>query len=290
MSRLEVLATGVLATIQDEGRPGLASLGVGASGAADRRSLHLANRLLGNDPGAAAIEVTFGGLVVRAHGDVDIALTGAECPTTVDGSPVGLHAPVHVPAGAKVHLAPPSSGVRTYLAVRGGLAVRADLGSRSTDLMSGIGPPVLTPGVVLPIGPPPEHWPGVDVAPIATPTDADVEVRVLAGPRDDWFVPDALSTLCSHPYEVTGESNRVGMRLHGPALRRSRQEELPSEGVVRGSLQVPMTGQPTLFLADHPVTGGYPVIAVVLTPDIDLAAQARPGQRLRFRPWRADRR
>lgn len=290
MSRLEVLATGALATIQDEGRPGLAALGVGVSGAVDRRSLRLANRLLGNDPGAAAIEVTFGGLVLRADGDVDIAVTGAECPTTVDGSPVGTHAPVHVRDGAQVQLSPPSSGVRTYLAVRGGFAVPADLGSRSTDLMSGIGPPVLAEGDVLPVGSPPVHWPGVDVAPVPTPADGDVDLRVLAGPRDDWFVPDALATLCSHPYEVTAESNRVGMRLHGPVLGRSRQEELPSEGVVRGSLQVPTAGQPTLFLADHPVTGGYPVIAVVLTEDIDLAGQARPGQRLRFHLRRAERR
>lgn len=283
MSRLEILATGALATVQDEGRPGLAGLGVGVSGAADLRSLRLANRLIGNEPGAAAIEVTFGGLALRARSAVDIALAGAPTPTTVDGVPVGLNAPVHVPAGGEVRLSPPSCGVRTYLAVRGGIDVRADLGSRATDIMSGIGPAVLSPGAVLRVGSRALDWPGVDVAAVRSPIGDELDLRVVPGPRHEWFVDDALETLCSAPYEVSAESNRVGMRLTGPVLERSREEELPSEGVVRGSLQVPPTGQPTLFLADHPVTGGYPVIGVVLSADVDLAAQARPGQHLRLR-------
>lgn len=283
MSRLEILATGALATIQDEGRPGLAGLGVGVSGAADLRSLRLANRLLGNESGDAAIEVTFGGLALRARTDVDIALTGAPTPATVDGVPVGLNSPVHVPAGGEVRLSPPSRGVRTYLAVRGGIDVPADLGSRATDIMSGIGPAVLTPGTVLGVGSRALEWPGVDVAAVRTPIGDDLDLRVVAGPRHEWFVDDALEKLCSAPYEVSAESNRVGMRLTGPVLERSREEELPSEGVVRGSLQVPPTGQPTLFLSDHPVTGGYPVIGVVISADVDLAAQARPGQQLRLR-------
>lgn len=282
MSQLEIITTGALATVQDEGRPGLAGLGVGVSGAADLRSLRLANRIVGNDPGAAAVEVTFGGLALRSLADLCIALAGAPCPATVDGTSIGPHAPVHLPAGARLELGPPSSGVRTYLSVRGGIAVAPDLGSRATDMMSGIGPPVLAPGVVLPVGPRPTTWPRVDIAPVPTPTDGDVVLRVVPGPRDDWFLPEALAMLRSTPYEVTTDSNRVGMRLHGAALERVGDEELPSEGVVRGALQVPPTGQPTLFLADHPVTGGYPVIGVVPSEDVDLAAQARPGQRLRF--------
>lgn len=283
MSHLEILATGALATIQDEGRPGLAGLGVGVSGAADLRSLRLANRLVGNEPGSAGIEVTFGGLTLRAHADIDIALTGAPAPTTVDGVSVGLNCPVHVRAGCEVQLSPPNAGLRTYLAVRGGIDVPPDLGSRSTDVMSGIGPEVLAPGTVLTVGAQTVDWPGVDVAAVPTPIGGDLDLRVVPGPRHDWFVDDALEVLCSAPYEVTADSNRVGMRLTGPVLERSRHEELPSEGVVRGSLQVPPSGQPTLFLADHPVTGGYPVIGVVLAADVDLAAQAQPGQRLRLR-------
>lgn len=286
MSQLEILATGALATIQDEGRPGLAGLGVGVSGAADLRSLRLANRLVGNEPGAAAIEATFGGLALRARTSIDIAVTGAPTPVTVDGVPVGLNAPVHVPAGGEVQLSSPHAGLRTYLAVRGGIDVHADFGSRSTDVMSGIGPPVLAPGTLLPVGSRALDWPGVDVAAVRPPTGGDLDLRVVPGPRHDWFVDDALEVLCSTPYEVSADSNRVGMRLTGPVLERSRGEELPSEGVVRGSLQVPPTGQPTLFLADHPVTGGYPVIGVVLSADVDLAAQAQPGQHLRL--WRTE--
>lgn len=282
MSRLEVLASGPLATIQDEGRSGLAALGVGVSGAADRRSLHLANRLLGNAPGTASIEVTFGGLELLAHGAVDVAVTGAPTPVTVDGVAAGLNAPLHVPDGGRLRLGPPGAGLRTYIAVRGGIAVPEQLGSRSTDVMAGIGPEVLAGGILLPVGRSHGEWPGVDVAPVPHPGTEDLQLRVAPGPRHDWFVEDALAALGSAPYTVTAESNRVGMRLDGPVLERSRTEELPSEGVVRGSLQVPPTGQPTLFLADHPVTGGYPVIGVVLSVDVDLAAQAQPGQRLRF--------
>jgi len=280
---VEVLETGSLATVQDEGRPGLAGLGVGRSGAADRDSMRLANRLLGNAPGTAVLEVTFGGLALRARSDLAVALTGAPAPATVDGAGVGCCGPVRLPAGAVLRLGVPSSGLRTYVAVRGGICVDPVLGSRSTDVMATIGPPVLAPGAVLPVGPPRGPWPGVDQAPVPTPTEGDLELRVVPGPRDDWFAEDALATLCSAPYDVTAESNRVGMRLAGPVLERSRQEELPSEGMVRGALQVPPSGQPTLFLADHPVTGGYPVIGVVTGPDVDLAAQARPGQRVRFR-------
>lgn len=280
---LEVLETGPLATVQDLGRPGLAGLGVGRSGAADIGSLRLANRLLGNDPGAAAIEVTLGGLALRARGDLVVALTGAPCPATVDGVGVGPNAPTRIPAGAVLRLGVPPQGLRTYVAVRGGLGVERVLGSRATDVMAGIGPAVLVAGTTLPVGQAPDCWPNVDVAPVVGPPGGELELRVHPGPRDDWFVPDALAVLCSAPYDVTSDSNRVGMRLQGPVLERSRDEELPSEGMVRGALQVPPTGQPTLFLSDHPVTGGYPVVGVVVGADLDLAAQARPGQRLRFR-------
>lgn len=124
--------------------------------------------------------------------------------------------------------------------------------------------------------------PGVDLATVSRPEGDEVRLRVVLGPRDDWFTAAARRTLLEQPFEVTSESNRIGMRLAGPALERARDGELPSEGMVCGALQVPPSGQPTLFLADHPVTGGYPVIAAVVADDIGLAAQARPGQVLRF--------
>ncbi|KRE37040.1 allophanate hydrolase [Janibacter sp. Soil728] len=279
---LEIVATGPQSTVQDLGREGLAGLGVGRSGAADLGSLRLANRLLGNREGAAALEVTFGGLEVRARGGMWVTVTGAMTPATIDGRPVGHAAVTWLPDGASLRLGPATAGLRSYLAVRGGIDVAPVLQSRSTDTMAVLGPAVPAPGDLLPIGPTPGAPPLVDVAPVATPTTGEVRLRVAPGPRTDWFVPAALDALTGGTYEVTAESNRVGMRLSGPVLARARDDELKSEGMVPGALQVPPTGQPTLFLADHPVTGGYPVIGVVLSDDVGLAAQAQPGQRLRF--------
>jgi allophanate hydrolase subunit 2 len=165
--------------------------------------------------------------------------------------------------------------------VRGGVDVAPVLGSRSTDLLSGLGPAVLAAGTAIPIGHPRLPHPGVDLAPVP---DIEVEatLRITVGPRDDWFTKEALSLLTSRPYDVTPASDRVGLRLSGPALDRRMRGELPSEGMVEGALQVPPDGQPVLFLADHPVTGGYPVVAVVEPADVPLAGQARPGEQLRF--------
>jgi biotin-dependent carboxylase-like uncharacterized protein len=273
---------GPLSTVQDLGRPGLAHLGVGHSGAADRVSLRLANRLVGNEEDAACLEITLGGLVVRFERATTIALTGARCPVQLAGREQGMFAPVWAPAEATLALGTPPHGIRTYLAVRGGLDLPAVLGSRSTDLLAGLGPDPVAPGTKLSIGSAPQSFPSVDVAPVAGPPQ-DAILRVTRGPRDDWFTPEALTALCSHPYDVSPASDRVGLRLAGPPLARARTEELPSEGMVDGALQVPPDGQPVLFLADHPVTGGYPVIAVVDPDDLPIAAQARPGDGLRFR-------
>ena len=278
---LHVLATGPLATVQDLGRPGLAHWGVGVSGAADRAALRRANRLLGNGEGAAAVEVTFGGLALRATADVLVALTGAPCAATVDGRPVGFSAHATVCAGAVLRLGAPMSGLRTYVAVRGGIDVPPVLGSRATDVLAGLGPPVLAAGAVLPVGAVGAAFPATDLAPVAAPPEGEVTVRVRLGPRDDWFA-DTARTLVTSPWISSAESNRIGLRLEGTPLRRSRDDELPSEGMVRGAVQVPPSGMPTVLLADHPVTGGYPVVAVVLDADADLLAQVRPGQAVRF--------
>ncbi|OLT26858.1 allophanate hydrolase [Actinomadura sp. CNU-125] len=279
---IEVVRPGPLATVQDLGRPGLAHLGVPRSGAADERALRLANRLVGNPEGAAGVELTLGGAVLRFHRAAWIAVTGAPLALRIGGRGYGTNAPCHVPSGASVEFGMPGSGLRSYLAVRGGLAVGEVLGSRSTDLLSGLGPAPLQAGDRLPLGSVTRLDPiTVDVAPGSSFPETPV-LRVLPGPRDGWFAPDALRTLTSAVYEVSPDSNRVGVRLDGPALRRSRQGELGSEGMVTGSVQVPPSGLPIVFLADHPTTGGYPVVAVLASASVPDAAQLRPGQRVRF--------
>ncbi|HEX2772578.1 MAG TPA: biotin-dependent carboxyltransferase family protein [Micromonosporaceae bacterium] len=278
---IEILRAGALTTVQDLGRRGLAHLGVARSGAADRDSLRLANRLVGNREGAACLEITFGGFGARFHEAAIVAVAGAPCPVRVSDHQAFMYGPIQLNAGDELSVGPPAQGVRTYLAVRGGVDVPPVLGSRSTDVLAGLGPDPLWSGMLLSVGTDARELPGVDVAPVA-PIPEEITLRVMPGPRDDWFTPAALTVLTSNPYEVTAQSNRVGIRLSGAMLERSRTGELPSEGTVCGSLQVPPSGQPVLFLADHPVTGGYPVIAVVWEQDICLAAQARPGQRLRF--------
>ncbi|WP_350280539.1 biotin-dependent carboxyltransferase family protein [Kribbella sp. HUAS MG21] len=276
MSSLTVLATGPLATIQDRGRAGQAALGVPASGACDRAAYSLANRLVGNPVGAAAVEVTFGGLVLHADHDVVVAITGAPC------TGVPLNAPATLRAGEILRLGTPPTGLRTYVAVRGGIDVPPVLGSRSTDLLSGLGPAPLVAGQTLPIGSLVEPMPGVDLAPVAHPAGGEVVLRITPGPRRDWFTEAGWASLVSQTYHVSSNSNRVGVRLDGEPLERARTGELPSEGMTRGAIQIPPSGTPVIFLADHPVTGGYPVIAYLTDPDLSPCAQTRPGQPIRL--------
>ncbi len=273
-----VLATGPQTTVQDEGRPGLAALGIGRSGACDRSSYRLANRLVGNAAGAATLEVTFGGLALRAERHLLVVTTGARCAGSFPHN-----APATLAAGAEMRLGAPVAGLRTYVAIRGGIEVESVLGSRSTDVLAGLGPPVISPRDVLPVGVGQLPVPGVDVAPVAEPEGGEVTVHVLPGPRLDWFTPPAWTTLTGQPYTVTNDSNRIGLRLDGAPLERAGPGELPSEGMVRGALQIPPSGRPVLFLADHPVTGGYPVVGYVRDAEVDRCAQLVPGQRIRFR-------
>lgn len=280
---IRVVEPGPFATVQDLGRPGMAHFGLAESGAADRRSFRLANRLVGNSEDAAAIEMTWGGFAARFEQRAVIAATGADCSLFVGARQEGMNSVIPVAAGQVVRLGAPRTGVRSYLAVRGGLDVPASLGSRAFDTLAGVGTPPLSAGTVLPIGREALAYPCVDIAPTGA-IPGDVTVRIIPGPRDDWFVSDAVATLCAEPYVVDSAADRVGMHLRGSELRRSITTELPSEGTVAGALQVPPTGRPILFLRDHPSTGGYPVLAVVVEDDIDRAAQARPGDRINFRP------
>jgi len=279
---VEVVRAGPLSTVQDLGRPGLAHLGVPRSGAADTASLRLANRLVGNPEDLAGIETTLLGADIRFHRGRWSAVTGASCPVRIDSQPAGSHVPLYVPAGATLSIGAARHGVRSYLAVAGGIAVPPVLGSRSTDTLSGLGPAALTAGAVLPVGDPIGDPAPVAVAPQAL-LPAVAGLRLIPGPRDDRFAPTAIRALSTATYEVTTASDRIGVRLRGARLDALTRAGLPSEGVVLGSVQVPSGGQPLIFLADHPTTGGYPVIAVVHPADLWMVAQAGAGIRVSFR-------
>ncbi|MBE8475147.1 5-oxoprolinase subunit C family protein [Streptomyces justiciae] len=278
---LSVVRAGALTTVQDLGRPGHAHLGVPRAGALDGPAAALVNRLVGNPPEAAVLETTLNGCSLRPRSAVTVAVGGAPCPVRVDGRPVAWGGPVRVPAGALLNVGTARHGVRSYVGVSGGIAVEPVLGSRSTDLLSGLGPAPLTDGAVLPLGSPTHLHARVDVAPQPAPP-TELVLRVMLGPRDDWFTPEAVRAFTSRTYRVSLASNRIGLRTEGPALDRARRGELPSEGMVLGAVQVPPDGRPVVFLADHPTTGGYPVIAVVRTEDLSAAAQAVPGTPVRF--------
>ena len=285
MTALEVLQPGPLATVQDLGRPGLAQCGVSASGAADRRSHTLANRLLANPDDRATIEVTMGGFAARViGGDVDIAVTGADAAPSADGQPLGPNGVRRVRCGQVIVLNAPRVGLRTYLGVRGGVAAQPVLGSRSYDTLARLGPSPLRPGDVVPVGEATAEFPLLEQAPVAPLPGGPVTLRVVCGPRDDWFT-DAQA-LVRTQWVTSERSDRVGIRLTGaPLTRREPGREVPSEGAVRGAIQVPPSGQPVILGPDHPVTGGYPVIGVVVDADTDAVAQLRPGQPVRLR-WR----
>jgi len=301
---LEVVRSGPLSLVQDAGRPGLAAIGVTPSGAFDRTAFARGATLVGNDPALhAAIEVTLGGLSVRAVGPVTLALTGAECPATIDGRVAAWGRPFLLDAGELLTLGLPRTQLRSYLSVAGGIDVPPVLGSRSTDLLSGLGPPRVTARMVLPIGSPPmvpEELASAAPHPVpeelvsAAPHTVPEELvsaaserhegpppprtlELLHGPRTDWLADaDAIATT----WTVSPDSNRVGIRLTGTVLERSPSRvgaELPSEPLVRGAVQLPPSGQPVIFGPDHPTTGGYPVVAVLTEESSDQLAQCRPG-------------
>lgn len=280
---LIVVRAGALTTLQDHGRPGWAHLGVPRSGALDRSAHDLANRLVGNDPSAATLETTLDGVTVRFEAPAWVSVTGALAPVLVNGRPAAWGLPLHTAAGDVLDVGRAGAGIRSYVAVDGGFADPAVLGSRATDLLSGLGPPPLRGGRWLALGAPARGPAPVDVAPVRAPSGL-AELSVHPGPRADWLAPEAAGALWAQPYHVAPDSNRVGLRLKGRPLARSRRGELQSEGIVWGSVQLLPDGQLVVFLADHPTTGGYPVVGVVDAAGASACAQAAPGTIVRLRP------
>ena len=291
-----MLRAGPSALVQDLGRPGHASLGVTASGAADRAAAATALRAVGTDPTAAVLEVLLGGLTVMTDAPAIVAVTGAEALVVVvtpDGSrrASATGEVLRLDAGATLEIGRPVTGVRTYVGVRGGIDVPAVLGSRSRDTLSGLGPPPVMAGDVLGVGdaivgPWADGWQAAAGRDAGTGGRQPVDLDVIPGPRDDLFPPAAWDVLAATGH-VSGHADRVGVRID-PArpVPRLDAREIPSEGMVRGAVQIPSDGSPVVFGPDHPVTGGYPVIGVLTTRSADRISQLLPGTPVRLRRLR----
>ncbi|WP_423923941.1 carboxyltransferase domain-containing protein [Frigoribacterium sp. 2-23] len=291
---LIVRAPGTQTMLEDLGRPGRAGLGVSPSGAMDHRSLREANRLVGAPAEHAALEIAYGGLEIETRGSLVAAVAGAPVGLLVTARDGSTRRPVPGAAfalddGDVLRIEPPARGVYAYLAVRGGFTEPAVLDSVSGDVLSGLGHAPLVAGDELPIGTAWAQSVALDASDSQRSVSGPDEVTLLdivLGPRDDWFDELSLTALTTQEWTVTPRSNRTGLRLHGDTpLERALgfEGELPSEATISGGLQIPPDGQPVLFMADHPVTGGYPVIACVTTEHLDRAAQVPIGARVRFR-------
>lgn len=299
-----VESPGILSTVEDAGRPGFAALGVPRSGAADQRAYRRANRLVGNSDGSAVIETVLGGLRIRAVGAQQVVVTGTAAPVairSIDGTERGSTADtvVALTDGEVLKVGAPPRGLRSYLAVRGGLDVPAVLGSRSTDVLSGLGPAVLSRGMFLPVGSADQAEAGSAVSAWAGVVDDGPSseaalqpytqvLTVTVGPHLTYLEAAALTRLVEQGWQVTTQSNRVGIRLDGEPIGRRGDDEMPSAPLVAGAVQIPPSGHPVVFLRDHPSTGGYPVIAVLTAAAVDDAAQLRPGDTVGFRLARSD--
>lgn len=290
---LQVRATGLLTVFQDLGRHGQAGQGVSASGAMDQAALKAANRLVGNTSDTAALETVGGGLQLRSVGDNVVSVTGADAVltlTTADGQrwSAPRYEPVALADGDTLAVGQPTAGARCYVAVRGGFAEAPVMGSCATDTLAHVGPAPVALGDWLAVRPAPATSvvSAPELPPVDLPTlEQEVVLDVVMGPRTDWFTPEAIARFAAQRWQVTPQSNRVGLRLAGEVpLDRAITGELPSEGTALGALQVPPSGQPVLFLADHPLTGGYPVIGCVAPYHLDRAGQIPVGAWLRFNP------
>lgn len=286
---LRVDDPGLLTLVEDLGRPGNGNLGVTESGASDRAAARAANAAVGN-PSTAAVLENIGGLAMTALVDTVVAVTGAWAEVTVAGRPVELGASALISAGDELRVDAATLGLRSYVAVRGGFVTTPVLGSQATDMLSGLGPQAVTGGE-LSGGVTPRGTTATRVSNPLRVTERDgvthAELRCVPGPRDDWFRA-GTEALTSQVWQVSGQSNRVGLRLEGDALQRGRDGELASEGIVAGSVQIPANGLPVVFLRDHAVTGGYPVVATVVAEDLDVAGQLPPGGTVSFVPVNPD--
>lgn len=303
---LEVITPGPLTLVQDAGRPGHARIGVSTSGAFDRAALRRANRAVGNPPSSAGLEILLGPFAVRALAPMILAVDGAIAPVTVrrrigrddaelSDAPAGIDVedarglgPIALDAGDVLQIGAATAGVRIILAVRGGVQAPLVLGSRSRDVLSGLGADPLTGGQQIavggaePLGPVEDMHASSDLPQPFPHGEGPTRIPVLPGPHQAVLGEGAFAALCATTWQVRPDSDRVGVRLEGAPLPSATSGDLPSEPMAPGAIQVPPSGLPVVFGPDHPATGGYPVVAVVTPRGLDLLAQAAPGQRLRF--------
>ena len=286
MRNIVGLSPGMFTTVQDLGREGFGPLGVSASGAADAIALRLGNRLVGNPESAAGLEMTLVGGTFQFPDGAVLALTGSDFGATLDGMFVALWASFEARPGQTLQLSATRNGARCYLCVRGGFLVPPFLGSSSTHALSGLGGwegRALRKGDALPIGEASGRFRRCEVARDALERLAPKKVlRVTDGPQIGWFSEDAHSQFLSTTYSVAEESNRVGIRLHGPPVVRVSSEEMITEGVSLGAVQVPPAGQPIIVFVEQQTTGGYPKIANVIAADLHSVGQLRPRDEMRF--------
>ncbi len=278
---ISVVVPGPMTIVVDDGRLGRGHQGVARSGAFDSESRTLANRLVGNDSAAAVLEVLLGPVEFICHRATYVAVTGARADLSINGHARGLDMAGPVPAGSLIRLTAPRIGLRSYIAFRGGLNAAVVLGSRSYDTLGRIGTPPLQAGDEFSLGQPNEtRAPWLEQIPVSA-LQSQVKVGLVLGPREDWISVSSLAEFLHEPWVIRPDSDRTGVRLQGPILQR-RDEELQSEAMIPGAVQVPASGQPIILGPDCGTTGGYPVIGVVITRDLGKVAQLRPGDTIRF--------
>jgi len=287
MASLTIVRPGMLTTIQDLGRWGHQASGVPVAGPMDSYSHRLANRLVANDDSAATLEITLLGPELEATGDVLCAVAGAQFDLTTDSGTVSCGRAFELKHGARLRFGRRTAGARASLAVRGGFDVVPVFGSRATSVISRMGPfggRPLAPGDILPVGHQPARTDSVS-GPYALPLpQGGARLRAIPGPHDAMFTPDAINVFFSGTYTVTPASNRMGYRLEGPSVARAGGGDILSDATPLGSVQVPLSGQPILLMADRQTTGGYPKIATVISADTPLAGQLAPGDWVQFSP------
>lgn len=278
---------GILTTIQDEGRYGYEQFGVSPAGPMDLESFHIANLLVGNDRGESALEATMLGPTLRfTRGNV-IAVTGADMSPLLNEVPCAMNQAMAVRAGDVLKLCAAKSGCRTYVAFSGGLDVPVVMGSRATGIQNRVGGfqgRKLAKDDAIPFRAPKEILDNMSrrKADHSIPEGREKVLRVILGPQEDFFTREGLQTFLSQPYAVTNDFDRMGCRLEGAVIGHRVDGNIISDGMVTGAIQVPTSGQPIIMLAERQTVGGYTKIATVISADLPVIGQSRPGDIIRF--------